>query len=211
MRTRRDLARWTGVALLVMIVGGCFGRGPGRVRPPSIDAGSAGREAIRQYDANGDGVVKGEELDKAPSLKAALKKLDQNGDGAVDAAEVSARIRQWQDSKVGKMGVSCIVTFNKKPLAGAKVTFEPEKFLGPNMKICVGTTDEHGAASLSEETATDNLPGCPPGLYLVRISKQEGGKELVPAKYNSQTILGVEIALDAEGMQEGSLHFDLMP
>ncbi|MCS7306272.1 MAG: hypothetical protein NZ602_14335 [Thermoguttaceae bacterium] len=205
------LVGFSGVGLLLMVFGGCLGRGPARVRPPSIDAGSAGREAIRQYDTNADGLVKGEELDKAPSLKAALKKLDKNGDGGVDASEVTARIRQWQESKVGKMGVSCIVTFNKRPLAGAKVTFEPEKFLGANMKICVGTTDDHGAASLIEEASSDGLPGCPPGLYLVRISKQEGGKELLPAKYNSQTILGVEIALDAEGMQEGSLRFDLMP
>jgi|YNPBryunderm2012_1023409.scaffolds.fasta_scaffold00364_4 hypothetical protein len=209
MNMRTVFGRCTA-GLMILVMAGCFGRGPARVRPPSIDASSAGREAIRQYDTNGDGVVKGEELDKAPSLKAALKKLDTNGDGGVDAGEVTARIRQWQDSKVGKMGVSCIVTFNKKPLAGAKVTLEPEKFLGGNMKICVGITDQHGATSLTEEGVTD-LPGCPPGFYLVRISKQEGGKELLPAKYNTQTILGVEIALDAEGMQEGSLRFDLMP
>jgi len=197
------------VGLTAMLVfGGCFGGGPSRVRPPSVDAGSAGRGAMEQYDANKDGVVKGEELDKAPSLKSALKQLDKNGDGGVDAGEVTARIRQWQDSKVGKMAVSCIITFNKKPLSGAKVTFEPEKFLGDNLKPCEGTTDASGAVALSDG---GDPPGCPPGFYLVRISKQEGGKELIPAKYNTQTILGKEIALDAEQMQEGAIRFDLMP
>lgn len=197
------------VGLTAMLVfGGCFGGGPARVRPPSIDAGAAGRVAMEQYDANKDGVVKGEELDNAPSLKAALKQLDKNSDGGVDAAEVTARVRQWQDSKVGKMAVSCIVTFNKKPLAGAKVTFEPEKFLGANLKPCEGVTDASGAVALTDG---GDLPGCPPGLYLVRISKQEGDKELIPAKYNTATTLGKEIALDAEGMLEGAIRFDLMP
>lgn len=197
------------VGLAAMLVfGGCFGGGPARVRAPSIDASGAGRDAMEQYDANKDGVVKGDELDKAPSLKSALKQLDTNNDGGVDAGEVTARIRRWQDSKVGKMAVSCIITFNKKPLAGAKVTFEPEKFLGANLKPCEGTTDASGAVSLTDG---GDPPGCPPGFYLVRISKQEGGKELIPAKYNTQTTLGKEIALDAEGMQEGAIRFDLTP
>ncbi len=201
---------WGALGVMILL-GGCFGRGPSRVHPPSIDASGAGRLAMEQYDTNKDGVVKGEELEKAPSLKAALKQLDKNSDGGVDASEISARIRQWQDTKVGKMAVSCIVTFKKQPLSGAKITFEPEKFLGSNLKPCVGTTDASGAATLTCEDTSDGLPGCPPGFYLVRISKQEGGKELIPAKYNTQTILGKEVALDAEEMQEGSLRFDLMP
>lgn len=208
--------RLAGLAVLVgaiaLLAGpGCFFGGPSRVHPPSINASAAGSGAMEQYDTNKDGVVKGEELDKAPSLKAAIKQLDKNNDGGVDAGEVAARVKEWQASKVGKMAVGCVVTFNKAPLVGAKVTFEPEKFLGPNLKPCSGTTDAGGAANITTEDPSSDVPGCPCGLYLVRISKVEGGRELVPEKYNVNTILGKEIALDGAEMQEGAIRIELMP
>ena len=198
------------VMVAVVIGSGClWGGGPSRVHPPSISASAAASGAMDQYDTDKDGVVKGPELDKAPSLKAAIKQLDTNGDGGVSADEVSARVKAWQDSKVGKMSLSCMVKLNGRPLSGAKVTFEPEKFLGTEVKACSGTTDANGIANPSVPVEGDDPGGAACGLYLVRVSKQEGGKELIPAKYNTQTTLGKELALDAAEMQEGMLHFEL--
>ena len=47
-------------------------RGPAPVRQPYINASSAGKLAIEQYDKNGDGLISGDELEGAPALKAAL-------------------------------------------------------------------------------------------------------------------------------------------
>ena len=35
------------------------------------------------------------------------------------------------------------------------------------------------------------------GFYRVRISKQVNGKEAIPARYNTSTTLGIEVAPDA--------------
>ncbi len=189
---------------------GCFFGGPARVHPPSMSPSAAGAGAMEKYDTNKDGVVKGDELEKAPTLKAGLEKLDTNGDGGVSADEVAARIQTWLDDKMGRMAVPCRVTVNQVPLAGAKVTFEPEPFLGSEAKVCVGTTDESGFANVvAQEDNADGTIGCPPGYYLVRVSKEEGGRETIPATYNTNTVIGKEIALDATEMREGSLEVNL--
>jgi len=207
---QRVLSLSVWVSLVAILAGsGCFFGGPSRVHPPDISASAAGSGSMERYDTNKDGVVKGDELEKAPSLKAAIKQLDADGDGGVSADEVADRVRAWQDSKVGKMSVSCMVTVNGKGLAGANVTFEPEEFLGTEIKPCTGTTDEKGIANLTMEVQGDDPPGVACGLYLVRISKQEGGRELLPARYNTGTTLGKEAALDAEEMQEGMVRFEL--
>jgi hypothetical protein len=197
------------VVVAMVAASGCFFGGPSRVHPPGISASAAGSGAMDQYDTDKDGVVKGPELDKAPSLKAAIKQLDTNHDGGVSADEVSDRVAAWQKSKVGLMSLACTVKMNKKPLSGATVTFEPEKFLGTNVKPATGKTDKNGIANVTIQVAQGEPNGVACGLYLVRISKEEGGKETVPARYNTQTTLGKEVALDAEGMQEAMIQFDL--
>ena len=164
---------------------------------------------MSQYDTDGDGVVKGEELEKAPSLKAALKNLDTDSDGGVSASEVSARVNAWKDSKVGVMSLSCTVRLDGQPLQGATVKFVPEEFLGSEVKACLGTTDQYGVAILSvpedQRLKPDDPPGAACGLYLVQITAPDGS---IPAKYNTETTLGQEVALDADGIQEG-ITFDL--
>ncbi len=171
---------------------------PPRILPPKIDPRAAGAAAIKQFDANGDGKISGKELDKCPGLKAAIDQVDRNGDGTITAEEIAARIKAWQDSKLGRMSLGCRVTHNGKPLAGAEVKFVPEKFLGDNLKIATGKTN---AAGVTMITATNGrFPGVPPGFYRVEITKPG---EKIPAKYNTQTILGQEVALDAQGIREG--------
>jgi hypothetical protein len=207
-----DMSRKTplGMAMLGLVMvalSGCSDRPP-RIYPPEIDAGSAGAAAMDQYDTNGDGQVAGEELDAAPTLRVALERLDTNGDGAVSADEVAERIRAWQESRVGRMSGMCRVLYRGQPLEGATVVFDPEEFLGDDIRPATGTTDEQGMAMVSIETDPDDpndVPGIAPGLYLVRITSERVD---LPPKYNTETTLGCEMAQDNMDMETG-LEFNL--
>jgi hypothetical protein len=178
-------------------------RAPARVYPPGIDAAAAGPAAMQEYDVNKDGKVAGPELAAAPGLSAAIANLDKDGDKAVSAEEVTKRIESWQKSKVGLTSVVVTVRYLGRPLAGANVVFEPEAFLGPNIKNSSGTTGETGMAVLSIPNA--DRQGVPFGLYKVRITKEDMN---LPAKCNTQTILGAEVAPDAKNAETGPV-FDL--
>ena len=178
-------------------------KGPPRILPPKTDAAAAGAEAIRLYDADHDGKLSGEELDKCPGLKAAIDNIDRSGNGEITAEKITARIRAWQDSRLARMSLGCRVTHNGVPLAGAEVKFVPEKFLGENLKTATGKTDANGLAMIA--TPESGPPGVAPGFYRVEITK---AGEDIPAKYNTETIFGQEVAVDAKGVREG-IRFDL--
>lgn len=188
-------------------------RGPAPFRQPYINASSAGKSAMEQYDKNGDGVVSGAELDQAPALKAALKNLDTNGDGGVSADEVAARVNAWKDMKTSLASVQCRVMMDGEPLAGATVTFEPEPFLGEEIKHAIGTTNPYGVAGPSvpkDERPDPKAPGGVYfGLYKVRISKLVNNKETIPARYNTQTILGQEVSYDDPGVKDRNITYAL--
>ena len=190
------------VCLGVLAGGGCS-RGPSRIHPPAIDASAAGRLAIEQYDTDGDGLIKNAELNKAPALKAAIDNLDTNEDGGVSAEEIAARVEAWQESKTGKMALSCTVTYRGRPLQGATVKFVPEKFLGDEIQTAAGETDEFGRAALSVPPDPDvpgDVRGVQCGLYRVEITKQD---TKIPAMYNTETILGQEVAYDCKDIRRG--------
>jgi hypothetical protein len=181
---------------------GCPG-GPARVRPPTIDAAAAGAKAIEMFDANKDGKLSGKELDKCPGLKDALPRVDPSGKGAVTADMIAARIRVWQELKVGRLTAGCRVLRRGQPLSGAEVNFVPEKFLGESIQTATGTTNASGSVGLG----VSGQPGVPPGFYRVEITK--AGLN-IPAKYNTETILGQEIAPDIQHNSfQGNITFDL--
>lgn len=197
------------VTLVMWLGGGCINRSE-RIPSPVVDAAAAGEEALGKYDANKDGAISGEELDKAPALKAASRRIDANTDGKITASEVTARIRQWQATKLGLTMVQCVVRMDGKPLADARVTLVPEEFLGPNVQQATGTTDANGNASLSiAHPPRPRLAGVAPGFYRVEISKQANGSETVPAQYNTATTLGLEIAVDTDTLSDGTIGFEL--
>jgi hypothetical protein len=192
------------LAVSLIIAAGCP-RTPPRLYPPAIDASAAGAKAIEMYDTDKDGKISGAELDKCPALKAAMAQIDTSGEGAITAAKITARIKAWQESKLGRMSLSCTVLHNGKPLPGAEVKFVPETFLGNNIKTASGKTDQNGVAMISVPTTDrQDPPGVAPGLYRVEITKASE----IPAKYNNDTTLGQEVALDAQGLREG-VRFDL--
>ena len=179
--------------LLAALLFGCGG--PSRIHPPGIDADAAGPAAIQEYDTNKDGAIAGDELAKAGSIYQAFSRIDGAVEGSspdqkVTAEEITARINQWKESRVGRMALQCTVKYRGMPLEGATVTFVPEKFLGENVQAANGTTDRNGTAVVRIPDV--DPPGVAPGLYKVEISKQVGGQEQVPPQYNTQTILGQE-------------------
>jgi hypothetical protein len=178
-----------------LLLAGCS-HTPDRIAPPKIDAAAAGKQAIELYDANHDGVISDKELDKCPAIKSAIKRYDTGGDGKVTANNITARIDKWLESKSGVMTVQVVVRLDGTPLDDATVTFEPEPFLGSGVPTATGKTDSNGVIVPKSEATS--LPGLPPGLYKIRISKQSGGREIIPARYNTNTTLGAEVALDSD-------------
>lgn len=125
------------VCLCTLTLVGCSDR-PGRAEPPQIDPSAAAAEALASLDSDGDGRLNANELGACPGLNAAIKAVDSDHDGNLSAEEIAARIRQWTEGRVALVAVNCSVAQNGRPLAGATVTFVPEKFLGPNIKPASG-------------------------------------------------------------------------
>jgi hypothetical protein len=148
---------------------------------------------MEQYDTDHDGKLSGAELDACPSIKSALANIDTAGEGSVTAEKLTARIQTWQKG-VARIGFGITVQRNGEPLADAEVKFIPEKFMGDNYPTCTGKTDGNGKADIVRPPVEggDNRPGIPPGFYRVEITK---GSE-IPAKYNTSTTLGQEVAVD---------------
>ena len=183
-------------AVLVLTQSGCLNM-PGRIVAPSIDADAAGQEAMKLYDTNHDGKISGAEFDKVPSLGSAqaMVNFKSTKEKGITAADITARIKAWQQTKIGRVGgVAAQITRNGKPLSGADVKFVPEKFLGENLPECKGTTGPEGSAQISlPVNGPDDPSGVPPGYYRVEVTMPDGS---IPAKYNTQTVLGEEICPD---------------
>lgn len=185
-------------------------------------------QALAALDANKDGFLDYNELAKAPGLRAAVAKIknlsqfrgpvpsESELQGAkINAAEIDARIQQWKEHGTGRISVPCrVYRVNKKggkgssqPIAQAEVKFVPESFLGPGLSTGIGTTDKNGTAMISQPSRGGDDPavGMCPGYYRVEITK---GSE-IPAKYNKDTILGVEVASDSLDIESGQTKFEL--
>jgi len=187
--------------------------GPSRVQPPSIDADDAASQAMELYDKDSDGAINAAELEAAPGLKAAMATLDENKDGSVQEEEIVARIESWQASDVGIVALNCTVTMDGKTIPGAKIVFEPESFLGGDVKPAEGETSPLGITTISilkaNRPAADTPPGVQLGFYRVRITKDTGGTESIPPKYNTETTLGQEVAPDDPAIMAQRMRFDL--
>ncbi|MGO9111916.1 MAG: hypothetical protein ACLP9L_22035 [Thermoguttaceae bacterium] len=192
-----------GTAVLGLL--GCWHGPPARVQPQAI-APDAAQRALELNDANHDGFLDAKELEKAPGLMAAMKRLDRNGDGKITAEEISARLEAWKSGTYGRLAVLCRVKHDGNPLAGALVTFEPESFLGGELAAGKGTTNKLGTAIISSGTDTKDPPGMSPGFFRVRITKSG---EPIPARYNTETTLGMEVAEDADEIGGNGIVYDL--
>ncbi len=184
---------------------GCGNSAPPAVVPDQPDANATAR-AMETLDTNHDGFLDEKELEKAPGLKAALKQVDTNNDGKISQEELAARIAGWAESKMGRMPVNCRVTHNGNPFEGAMVTLVPESFLGGTLQSGSAAVAESGYAAITAPYSADaKVTGMSPGFYRVEVTKQG---EKIPAKYNTETTLGVEVGCGSE-MEKLGLRFDI--
>jgi EF hand len=165
--------------------------------PPRLDAADAAKQALADYDQNKDGMLDAKELDRCPPLRSALKRMDKNNDNRLTAGEIQERLAAYLEGTPTPIPIPCEVLLDGRPLAGATVTFVPEKFLGSTFKRAWGTTDETGTAAVRMEGRDE---GVFPGLYRAEVSKKNAqGQEMIPARFNTQSTLGEEVAGDTLG------------
>jgi hypothetical protein len=182
---------------------GCGGA-PAPLAPIDFTPERHAAEAMAMYDANKDGKLDAAELKKCPALASALLEIDKNGDKCIDAAELTERFESFVRGGVSLSGVSPKIVRSGRPAAGVTVTLEPEKFMGGVIKSATGVSSPEGDAPV--QTEGQSLPGAGIGYYQVILSQKDAaGKELLPAKFNSATTLGCEIAPG----RRSSLVFDL--
>jgi hypothetical protein len=164
--------------------------------------------AMKLYDTNHDGKISDDELDAVPGLKASLALLKTDSKKGVTSELLAERLKNWNDSRIGRMALAVALTHNGRPLVDATVKFIPEKFLSEDLPdAATGTTRKDGVAIVSLPTIPDSElpPGVPPGMYRIEITKAD---EDIPAQYNSATELGQEISIDNPDLQNGIM-FDL--
>jgi Ca2+-binding EF-hand superfamily protein len=175
---------------------GCFDPKP---VVPKYSAAEVAAEAMNEYDTNKDGKLDEKELARCPALKSALAELDKDGDKAISKEELESALNDMLKSKIGTMSVLCKVRRGGEPLSDAEVSFIPEKFHGASLKPGSGKSDIQGNVVLHCEGQP--FPGLSPGFYRVEVSlKDAGGKETIPAQYNTQTKLGFFVFSHLRGM-----------
>jgi hypothetical protein len=173
-----------GFAVLVALTAGCGGGSAGRVSVPSYDPDAAARDAMKQFDKNGDRAIDGPELDAAPGLKAAF------AGKKVTADALKARIELYRAGGAGVMGYVVKVTRGGAPLDGAQLTFTPEPFLTGVVREATATTGPDGSATTFTADG-ESLPGLAPGMYRVSVSKP--GVD-IPTAYATGSAVGCEVA-----------------
>jgi hypothetical protein len=153
---------------------GCQPGGPSAIQVPSVDPSVAAKRALDLYDKDDSGALDARELAACPGLLAARERYDANHDGQISGDEIAARLDHLYSSGVGLTTVSCRVFVGTQPIAGAKLRFVPEPFLGSAVMTAVGTTDDNGGAIIAiadEALPADQraLRSMQPGIYRVRI------------------------------------------
>lgn len=183
--------------LLPLALSGCSGSN-GRVHPPGIDSSAAGKDAVKQYDADGNGLLSHDELKKCPGLLFAFGNYDVDHDNHISATEITQRIQMWQATRIAMASLSCSVKQGSRPLVGAEVRFIPEAYLGTNVKPATGITGDDGTAIICVADADlpkslRGIPGIHYGTYRVEITHPTIE---IPTKYNRESTLGHEISND---------------
>lgn len=193
--------------IVICSVTGCGGD-PSRLDPADLDPADTAERALKLYDLNHDGKIGKDEL--TPALKSILSTADTNHDEALSQAEIAQRLQIHVDSKIALQSVSGPVLWNGRPLKQVNVTLVPDPVF-EDLKPASGVTDESGIVDFQIDG--EELPGVRPGLYRIEVSKKnENGKELMPARFNTKTELGIEIGVQGSpegGMAAESFRLDL--
>jgi hypothetical protein len=179
--------------VLIVLVGGCSS-GSQRVAAPKVDAHMAANAAMELYDANHDGQLSQEELAKCPGVLISIERYDTNHDKMVDLEEFTQHLTDLLRHGTGATQLACNITYDGKPLSGAKVVLEPEPYLGSEVQPAEGVTTSFGQAQVG--MPPDKAPPALKamklvhyGTFKVRITHPT---TKLPAKYNTETTLGYE-------------------
>jgi hypothetical protein len=194
-----SLLQFLLAAPMILAMVGC-GNHPAAIPVVEVDSTLASRRAIELYDRNADGMLSPTELEAVPGILKHVDLYDGNNDGQISASEIEDRIRVWEEQRMGMRGLAIRVALDRKPLAGARIDLIPEEYLGPNCKPATGVTNERGVARVS--IAPEDLPplfverkirGVQGGVYRIKVTHAQ---RKIPARYNSDSTLGEEIATD---------------
>ncbi|MCC6491561.1 MAG: hypothetical protein IT424_00905 [Pirellulales bacterium] len=170
--------------------------GPPKIDIPVIDPAQAASGAMELADKNGDAAISKDEALAAPSLYNEFDTYDANKDSKLDASEIESRIASWTAHGAKVVPISFYVTMDGRPLQGAKVVFEPEPFMGGVLAAGESGVSASGACgpTVPQELLNKQIKvGMFCGLYRMKITHPE---KQIPARYNEQTELGMEIAPD---------------
>jgi len=185
-----------GVVVAVVCMAGC-NQGPARLEQPGFDAQAISSALLDAHDSDRDGLLSEEELRQCPSILKAIEKFDSGGDGKVSREEIAARVAFWSEGRVAVMRFEPSVRLDGEPLAGARVELVPEPALAKIIKPAAGISSKSGYVELL--IAAEDLPPDTPykglhmGLYKVKVTHPD---REIPARYNTETELGQEVARD---------------
>jgi hypothetical protein len=181
-------------AIALALLAGC-NSGPAALHPPKINPSKAARSAIAEFDRDGDDKLSKEEWGASPELSAVATQYDKSGDGTLDADELEGGFTAWQENSPGPRQVPFSVSLDNQPLAGATVRLVPAAFFSAEIKPVSSETGPGGGGLLT--LAPEDMPkGAPnielmqPGLYRIEVTHPS---RKIPAKYNTETTLGIEI------------------
>ncbi len=193
-RFKSRLCRLVCFGAGLLAVGAAGGCGPGR--PPRVPAPALDPVAI--VAAAGD-------LDKLPSIAAGRPVLDTDHDMRVSESELLAWFERVRRSKVALVSVSLRVRHKGRPLANADVRLVPERCMGGTISEASGKTDRGGMGMVA--IPGSKFPGVNCGLYRVQITGTGNDGQALPARYNSESVLGIAVG---GGLPEnGAAIFDL--
>lgn len=175
--------------------------GPKEFVAPPMNADAASAACLAEYDADKNSALNKAELAKVPGIAAHLDLYDIDKNGEVSGNELVGRLRRLAGEGTAMTNVTFQITLDGKALEGADVKLVPEKYFGDGPKVATGKTDNQGFVSPSISDA--DLKPEEMGLRGVRVAtyRLEVTHPMfqLPAKYNTATELGVEVAPDTHG------------
>jgi hypothetical protein len=176
-------------------IAGCSS-GPQEISIPIVDSSDAASAAIEQGDKDGDGQISKAEAVATPSLLDAFDTYDANKDGKLDEMEIETRIASWPARGPGIVSIAFDVKLDGQPLTDAKVILEPELFTGDVLPPAEAVTANGGVCgpTVSPDLLSKEVPvGLFCGLYRIKVTHPT---KTIPARYNENTEIGIEIAPD---------------